>query len=78
MTGSPKVDKVAVLSFLADQVAAKEQVVATAEVELEKLSDSNDVGSEDWLPPMLVLTAAKAMKASFEKVAEYVIGLEQC
>jgi hypothetical protein len=77
MSSGPAVEKEAVLSYLADQVVAKEAIVARAQAEMDELSDSNDVGNEDWLPPMLTMTAAKAMKAAFEKTAEHVLSLEE-
>lgn len=77
MSAGPVVEKEAVLSYLADQVVAKEAIVAKAQALMDELSDSNDVGNEDWLPPMLTMTAAKAMKAAFEKTAEHVLSLEE-
>lgn len=70
------IEKEAVLSFLADQVVAKERVVEAAEAALNAMSEQCR-GGQDWVDELLKLTASKAMKAMLEKVAQHVLDLEE-
>lgn len=77
MSHSPLVEKQAVLDFLTKQATTKARVAISAEEELESIALGTATGDEGYMAAILKLTAAKAFKLAFEKVAEHVNSLEE-